>query len=193
MPEIERSEKDIINHTENWIRNLVIKHNLCPFAHHPFHHGLIRYVVSWETVEQEIVDELINELLYLKNSDTKTIETTLLITPFCFAQFEHYNAFLSIAENINDKLELNGIMQIASFHPDYIFKESSENDAKNYSNRSIYPMFHLIREASISTARKNHTNIDTIPNDNMKLLDKIGLTNIQAQRARCTHTDNQEK
>ncbi len=193
MPEIEHSEKDIINHTENWIRNLVIKHNLCPFAQHPFRHGLIRYVVSWATAEQDIVDELINELCYLKNSDAKTIETTLLITPLCFSQFEHYNAFLNIAENINDKLELNGILQIASFHPDYIFKGCSENDAKNYSNRSIYPMFHLIREASISKARKKYTNIDKIPDDNMKLLDKMGLASIQAQRTLCTHTNKKEE
>lgn len=193
MPDIEHSDKDIIKHTENWIRNLVIKHNLCPFAHHPFHHGLIRYVVSWATAEQDIVDELINELLCLKNSDAKTIETTFLITPLCFAQFERYNDFLSIAENINEKLRLNGILQIASFHPDYLFAECPENDVRNYSNRSIYPMFHLIREASISKARKNYTDIDGIPNNNMKLLNRIGLASIQAQRAHCTQLDNQDE
>jgi len=193
MPEIECSEKDIITHTENWIRSLVIKHNLCPFAQHPFRHGLIRYAVSWVTAEQDVVDELINELLCLKNSDTKNIETTLLITPLCFAQFEHYNAFLDVVESINDKLGLNGILQIASFHPDYLFEGCPGNDVRNYSNRSIYPMFHLIRETSISDARKNYTNIDKIPNANMKLLDKIGLASIQAQRTLCTRTDNQEE
>lgn len=187
---MKHSEKDVVTHTKKWICDLVIKHNLCPFARHPFRHDLIRYVVSWTHAEQDIVDELINELLYLNHSDAKTIETTLLITPLCFVQFERYNAFLDIVDNINNKLGLNGTLQVASFHPDYCFAGLLPNDVKNFSNRSIYPMFHLIREASISAAQKADVNIDNIPNNNMALLERIGLKNIQAQREQCIQPDS---
>ena len=193
MPKLELTEKEIVEHTENWIRNLVLEHNLCPFAHQPFHNGLIRFAVSWATVAEDIVDDLINELLDLNKCDAKAIETTLLITPYCFSQFEQYNAFLDVADAINEQLELTGILQIASFHPDYQFEGLPSNDVKNYTNRSIYPMFHLIREKSISKTQNAHIDIDSIPNKNMELLDQIGLETIQAQRTLCTQSEKKEK
>ena len=167
----------VIESTIEWLEKFVIKHNLCPFAVKPFRDNRIRYVNCSASNEKELADILIDEILLLRDMDPKKTETTLVITPFVLADFLDYNQFLNVVDSIIDELNLDGVIQVASFHPDYQFAELGKEDVRNYTNRSPYPMFHLIREDSIEKAREM-MDTESIPDRNMQLLMNIGLDGV---------------
>jgi len=174
-----------IEETRRWIKTVVIGNNFCPFAAKPFSEDKIRYFISPAEDETTLVDDVVNELITLRDANPTEIETSILIVPNCLQNFEDYNQFLSVLDIILEKLALEGLIQIATFHPKYCFEDLPKDDVRNYTNRSIYPMFHLIREDSVEQARALHPDIDAIPQHNMDKLQSMGLNKINKQLAAC--------
>ena len=168
--------------TRNWVAEFVIRHNLCPFAASPFNNDRIRFLSIDVTDSTELVDRLIEEILFLMHADPGKTETSIVVTPHLFAEFSDYNQFLDIVDTIIMELQVDGIIQVASFHPQYQFADLEQDDVRNYTNRSPFPMFHLIREDSIEKAR--HTmDVESIPDRNMELLLQLGLEEVLKQQS----------
>lgn len=142
----------IIVETSDWIDRVVIGLGLCPFAKPVQTKQLIRYRVTDAATEDELASALEEELRALAKEDPEVVDTTLLIHPAVLGDFLDYNDFLGEADDKLQELGLDGVLQIASFHPDYAFAGAPADDPANYSNRSPYPMLHLLREASVSRA-----------------------------------------
>ncbi|MDR5751776.1 MULTISPECIES: DUF1415 domain-containing protein [unclassified Caballeronia] len=172
---IERSTRDdVVAATQHWLTRAVIGLNLCPFAKSVHVKDQIRYVVSEaRTLEDAIVD-VSNELRVLEESDPQRIDTTLLIVPHALADFIEYNDALFFADRLLKQMGLAGVLQIASFHPDYRFEGSSADDIENYTNRAPYPIFHLLREASIERAADAFPDAADIYERNMDTLRRLG-------------------
>ncbi len=166
----ELSSEQVITATRRWMERAVIGLNLCPFAKAVHIKQQIRWVASAATTEDALVAELSRELEVLAEAHPDRIETTLLIHPHVLGDFLAYNDFLDIADATVTALDLDGILQVASFHPDYQFADTLPGDIGNFSNRSPYPTLHLLREDSIEravasmpdTARIYETNIETL-------------------------------
>jgi hypothetical protein len=180
------SEAQAIAATRRWVEQVVIKHNFCPFAHKPAHSNTIRYVASPAQETDGLVEDLVEELVLLRDADHTKIETTILVAPNCLEEFDDYNQFLDLVDMLIQRFNLQGIIQVASFHPDYQFADLERDDVRNYTNRSPYPMFHLILEESIARARDTYPNVEAIPDNNMELLQKLGLAEAQRQLAACS-------
>ncbi|WP_336366155.1 DUF1415 domain-containing protein [Marinobacter sp. C2H3] len=163
---------NIVSATRRWVEEVVVGYNLCPFAKRELVRETVRFVVSDASTEDELIQALHAELQRL--NDEPEIETTLLIHPHLLADFSDYNAFLDAADGLLAYLELEGVYQIASFHPDYQFAETEPEDAENYTNRSPYPMLHLLREDSLEAAIERYPDIDGIPERNIELMIRIG-------------------
>lgn len=171
-------EIEIIKAVKTWLENFVIELNLCPFAKREFVNNRIRFSLSAAaSVEQLLVD--LQDELFLLDEDAE-IETTLLIHPQVLQNFSEYNQFLNTADAFLEQQGKLGVYQIASFHPQYRFSESGENDAENYSNRSPFPLLHLLREASLEKAIARHPNIAEVVLHNIELLSEMGKDKIEA-------------
>ena len=142
----------VIAETSDWLDRLVIGLGLCPFAKAVQVKRQIRYCVSDVTDASELLTVLAQELRALSEADAELIDTTLLIHPNALNDFLDYNDFLNEADDLLVEHGLDGVLQIASFHPDYCFAEADADDPANFTNRSPYPMLHLLREASVSRA-----------------------------------------
>lgn len=150
---MERAEaEEIVVATRTWLEKAVIGLNLCPFAKAPHAGGRIRYAVSLAETPDELRADLVDELQALAEADPAEVETTLLIHPRVFADFLDYNDFLEAADEALEDLDLVGEIQVASFHPKYQFAGTEPDDIENYTNRSPYPMLHLLRESSVEAA-----------------------------------------
>ncbi len=165
----------VIAETRRWLQQIVLHHNLCPFAHKPFQQETIQYIVCLEKEPEAVIAALIEALLQLHDSDITVIETTLFITPNCFNGFDEYNDFLTVVDALIEQLNLESVIQVASFHPNYQFADLGATDVRNFTNRSLHPLFHLIREASVKHARATHPDVLSIPQTNMELLKRQGL------------------
>lgn len=165
----------VIEATRRWLEKAVIGLNLCPFAGQPWRQGRIRMQVSDATNLQELAQDLADELLALQDADPAYRETTLLIHPNVLGDFLDYNDFLDIADRLLEDLGLDGTLQVASFHPDYQFADSAPDDPANCTNRSPYPMLHLLREASIEKAAANHPAPEAIFERNIETLRDLGV------------------
>lgn len=163
---------DVIKHVESWLTDVVIELNLCPFAKREHLSKRIRFQCSPARSEQELLQDLVVELALLKKSPE--IETTLLIHPEVLNDFDAYNQFLDFADQVIEQMNMQGIYQIASFHPDYQFAGTDFDDAENFTNRSPYPLLHILRESSLEKAIGVHANTEQIPKDNIALMNKLG-------------------
>ncbi|MCV2354702.1 DUF1415 domain-containing protein [Paucibacter sp. B2R-40] len=161
--------------TQAWLEKAVIGLNLCPFAKSVHVNQRLRYVVSDAATPEALLKELAHELLSLMRADPDEIETTLVIHPLVLTDFLDFNDFLGAADALVEDLELDGILQIASFHPDYQFGGTAPEDISNYTNRSPYPTLHLLRESSIERATETMADTDAIYEANMVTLEKLGL------------------
>lgn len=169
--------------TEAWLKTVIIHYNICPFAREVVEKNTVHYCVDEALAVEENLQTLINEARRLdSNSD---IETTLVIYAANFADFGDFLDYLYLANDLLAAQGYEGIYQLASFHPDYCFEGSNETDAANYTNRSPYPMLHLIREVSIEKALKIFPNPENIPERNIKLTRELGLAKMQALLAAC--------
>ncbi len=166
---------EIIATTQSWLREAVIGLNLCPFANAVYIKNQIRYVVSQAQTADALAEELANELQLLLASSHKDIDTTLLIHPYILQDFLDYNDFLGIADQVLIELDLEGIVQIASFHPDYQFAGTQKDDIENFTNRGPYPMLHLLRESSIERAVKIFPDTNVIFEKNIATMQQLGL------------------
>lgn len=171
----------VIEATRRWIASMVIGLNLCPFAQRVFDADRIRYVVSDARDEAALLQALADELQILASTPIDIIETTLLIHPRVFADFLDYNDFLDSAERLIDDRGFEGEIQIASFHPNYQFADTEPEAAENYTNRSPYPMLHLLREESISAIADDPDRLLEIPQRNIETLRALGRDAIRAR------------
>lgn len=182
-----RDDKRIISQTKKWVSSVIIAHNYCPFAKREFDKNSIRYQVIYESEFNRLLKSVIQECIWLdQNSET---ETTLIIFPTDLNDFNLFLDCLVLAEDLLIAQGYEGIYQIASFHPDYCFEGAEKNDAANYTNRSPYSMFHLLRESSIESAIKNHSNTESIPQRNMEYARKQGLDKMISLLKQCVHMD----
>ncbi len=159
--------------------------NLCPFAKRELVQNRVRFSVTDAVTEEQLLADLQAELELL--SSDEAVETTLLIHPNVLQDFYNYNQFLSRADSLLEQMGLVGVYQIASFHPDYQFGGTEPDDVENYTNRSPYPMLHLIREESLERAIANYPDSDLIPERNIALLKSLGRDKIQALFQACFH------
>lgn len=177
------THSQIIEQTEKWIRSVVIDCNFCPFAAKALFKKSIRYVVLDHAGKEEVLESVQQEMQYLDEHDA--IETTLIIFPNDFAEFRSYLSLVKQSERTLSKQGYDGVYQIASFHPDYVFAGSDADDAANYTNRSIYPMLHLLREDSITKVLSTYKNPELIPEHNIAFARNKGLHYMQVLRASC--------
>ena len=161
--------------TQNWLIRAVIGLNLCPFAKAVHVKNQIRYAVSAAVTTDELAFELAQELAQLAATPAHEVDTTLLIHPHVLTDFFDYNDFLSGADALLERMELDGEIQIASFHPDYLFADAPADDPSHCTNRSPYPMLHLLREASIDKAVKAYPDASMIYEKNIDTLNELGV------------------
>jgi hypothetical protein len=164
----------VIADTRDWVVKAVIGLNLCPFAKAVHVNERIRYVVSDATEPEALLKDLARELLALNRADPEVVDTTLLIHPGVLNDFLEFNDFLDAADALVDELKLDGILQIADFHPSYQFDGSAPDDIANYSNRSPYPTLHLLREESITRAVDAMPDTAAIFENNLDTLERLG-------------------
>jgi len=165
----------VIVETRYWIEKAVIGLNLCPFAKAVYASDRIRYCVSEAQSEQVLLLDLARELEALEATDPLTCETVLLIHPGALPDFLDYNDFLDKADATVEALGFAGQIQIASFHPRYQFAGSGPDDIENYTNRSPYPMLHLLREESVERAVLATADVNAIPGRNAETLRSLGV------------------
>ncbi len=168
------SSQTIILATQTWVDKAVIGLNLCPFAKAVQVKNQIRYVVSEATTVDALLADFIHELNTLAAADPDDIDTTLLIHPQVLQDFLDYNDFLELAETVIEEQELDGELQVASFHPDYQFAGTLPDDIENYTNRSPYPILHLLREDSVERAVDAFPDAADIFEKNMATLQALG-------------------
>ncbi len=173
-PNPNADDDQIIAATRNWLEKAVIGLNLCPFAKAVHVKQQVRYVVSNATTPEALLETLMDELQLLSDTDPEITDTTLLIHPFVLNDFLDYNEFLDVADAAVEDMQLDGELQVASFHPDYQFADSDVNDIGNYSNRSPYPILHLLREESIDRAVEAFPEAADIFDKNIETLEKLG-------------------
>lgn len=169
-----RGDGAVIAATRHWLDAAVIGLNLCPFAHAPRAANRIRFAVSAAHTQTALADDLVTELQLLSGADADDIETTLLIHPGVLGDFLDYNDFLDVTEDILERMDLVGELQVASFHPQYQFTGTEPEDMGNYTNRSPYPMLHLLREDSIERAVASFPDTDRIYLRNIEVLRALG-------------------
>lgn len=167
------ADQAVVDATRTWLKEVVIGLNLCPFAREVYVTERIRYVVSAATDSEALRVELAEELRLLTRLDPAATETTLLIHPGVLGDFLDYNDFLDLAEATLAELGLDGVLQIASFHPAYQFAGTEPDDVTNRTNRSPYPMLHLLREASVTRAVETYPDADKIPERNIETMRRL--------------------
>jgi uncharacterized protein len=165
---------EIIAATRRWLEKSVIGLNLCPFAAGPYRDNRVYFRVSEQRTKSGLLEDLRSELIELHAADPLRRETTLLIHPSVLADFAEYNDFLEICDAAVDDLGLEGELQVASFHPRYQFADTQPEDIENFTNRSPYPMLHLLREASVERAIAAAGDADEIYRRNIRTLRKLG-------------------
>jgi uncharacterized protein len=182
-----RDAERALAHTRAWVERAVIGLNLCPFAKAVQTKGLVRYVCSDARDTAALRAQLREELLRLAAADIGEVETTLLVHPWVLGDFLDYNDFLDDADELLRELKLIGELQVASFHPDYRFAGTEADDIGNATNRSPYPMLHLLREQSIDRAVAAFPDAEAIVEANQRTLRALGASGWADLQARCLH------
>ncbi|HSZ10240.1 MAG TPA: DUF1415 domain-containing protein [Steroidobacteraceae bacterium] len=166
--------EEVISATARWVERSVIGLNLCPFAENPYRGGHVRLHVSEQRSAAGLLEDLKSELTRLAAADPAQCETTLLIHPWVLADFAEYNDFLEVCDSAVAELDLEGELQVASFHPRYQFAGTQPEDIENYTNRSPFPILHLLREASVERAVAAVGDTDEIYLRNIRTLRSLG-------------------
>jgi len=173
-PNLNADDDAIVAATRKWLERAVIGLNLCPFAKSVYVKEQVRYVVSSATTPEQLLETLMDELQHLSDTSPEQVDTTLLIHPFVLGDFEDYNEFLDVADVAVEDMQLEGELQVASFHPDYQFADTDANDIANYTNRAPYPILHLLREDSIARAVEAFPQAEEIFEKNIDTMEKLG-------------------
>lgn len=165
----------IIAETRRWLERAVIGLNLCPFAKSVHIKNQIRWRVSEATTPEALLADLVSELAWLRDADPELTDTTLLMHPGVLQDFLAFNDFLDVVDAAVEEMDLDGVIQVASFHPDYQFADAEADDMGNFSNRSPFPTLHLIREASLDKAVAAFPQAEAIFEANIETLRKLGI------------------
>jgi hypothetical protein len=160
-----------------WVETVVVGLNLCPFAGRELHRERIRFAVTPAATEEQLLASLQSELEWLDRNPAT--ETTLLIHPGVLQDFGDYNQFLETADDLLVAMGVDGIYQLASFHPHYLFADTEVDDVENYTNRSPYPMLHLLREQSLERSIASYPDTEQIPRRNIALMKRLGIAKLQ--------------
>ena len=166
----ESSNTDINAITEQvnqWLNDVVIGLNLCPFAAKPQRNKQIKIFVSEASQEEGLLEDILLQLIELSNTEPEKLETTLVVVPNMLQDFWDYNFFIDWVEGLIKQQDWEGIFQVATFHPDYCFGGAEPEDDENLTNRSPYPVFHLIREESMEKVLKHYPDPESIPDTNI--------------------------
>lgn len=177
------NDEEIIQSVRQWVETFVVGMNLCPFAKRELVKNRVRFVTTAATTAEQLLQVLQTELELL-NADP-SVETTLLIHPAVLQDFYDFNDFLGCADILLLDMELEGIYQVASFHPDYRFGGTRPGDAENYTNRAPYPVLHLLREESLERVIADYPDVDDIPERNIELMNSLGQDKLQALLKSC--------
>ncbi len=177
------NDEEIILAVRQWVETFVVGMNLCPFAKRELVQNRVRFVTTAATTAEQLLQVLQTELELL-NADP-SVETTLLIHPAVLQDFYDFNDFLGCADILLLDMELEGIYQVASFHPDYQFGGTRPGDAENYTNRAPYPVLHLLREESLERVIADYPDVDDIPERNIELMNSLGQDKLQALLKSC--------
>ncbi len=178
--------EQIIEHTDNWVKKVIMKYNICPFARREVERSSIRYQVVEQTKVKQVLKALIEECQYLDAHPE--VETSLFIMP---RGFEGFYPYLDLVELATDELidnDYEGVYQLATFHPDYCFDEAPQDCAANFTNRAPYPTLHIIREASMELALANYQDPESIPERNIGFCERKGSDFFINLLAECMHT-----
>ena len=170
----------VLTATKVWLEKAVIGLNLCPFAKAVYVKNQVRLVVSQARHADDLLEELDRELDLLVATPAEQLDTTLLIHPTLFDDFLDFNDFLEVAEGVLDEHGLEGVIQLASFHPQFQFDGSEPDDIGNYSNRAPFAILHLLREHSVERAVAAYPEAEAIFEKNVETLEKLGLTGWKA-------------
>ena len=185
------NDQAVIERTRDWIVRFVIGLDLCPFARSVFDAGRIRFVVSHAANGRALLTDLGRELDRLALTPIHEIETTLLIHPGVLGDFLDYNDFLGDADRLLEARKLDGVIQIASFHPGYQFAGTAPDAVENYTNRSPYPMLHLLREASVTAVADDVEALRAIPRRNIATMRGLGLADVLRRLERLNDRDTE--
>lgn len=166
--------RDHIADTQRWIERAVIGLNLCPFAKAVVAKGQVRYVLCDATTPAALLEILGDELYRLRDTPSVEVDTTLIVHPHVLADFLDYNDFLELADGLVSELGLDGVLQVASFHPHYRFADTGIDEIENFTNRSPWPTLHLLREDSVTRAVDAYPQPDTIIERNVATLQALG-------------------
>ena len=167
-------DDDVLATTRHWLEAAVIGLNLCPFAKAVYVKNQVRLVVSQARHADDLLEELDRELDLLVATSADEIDTTLLIHPTLFEDFLDFNDFLEVADGVVDEHALEGVIQLASFHPQFQIDGTSAEDISNYTNRAPFAMLHLLREASVERAVAAFPEADAIFEKNIATLEQLG-------------------
>lgn len=181
----ENKRKCVEESVHQWLKTIVVGLNLCPFSKIPYRENRVRIKADVCDQEEQAFESIIHEINLLDETDEQMLETTLLVFPNLFHDFEHYNDFLYAANEFLRLRGWEGIYQIASFHPNYQFAGTQVSDAENYTNRSPYPILHFIREASLSVAIEAYPDVDQIPERNIALMNRLTNDELKQYFAWC--------
>lgn len=168
------TDDEVLNQTRHWLEKAVIGLNLCPFAKAVYVKNQVRLVVSHARHADDLLEELDRELDLLVATPAEEIDTTLLIHPTLFDDFLDFNDFLEIAEGVVDEHGLEGVIQLASFHPKFQFEGTEPDDIGNFTNRAPFAILHLLREDSVERAVEAFPQADAIFETNIATLEKLG-------------------
>ncbi|MDE0754127.1 MAG: DUF1415 domain-containing protein [Woeseiaceae bacterium] len=172
--------------TQNWVESIVVNLNLCPFAWRELDSGRVRLINFSGDDESGLLQALQDETELL-DRDT-SIETTLLIHPFVLQDFDKYNQFLNLVDDLIVDLRREGVYQVASFHPQYQFAGTDPDAPENYTNRSPFPMLHLLREASVEKAIESYPDVEKIPERNIECMNDMGKEKLDDLLRSCRHS-----
>ena len=179
MPEATDTVRIAIEDTQVWLTRAVVGLNLCPFAKAVMAKGQVRYVVTELTDPEQVLKLLQTEMQTLVDADPDTLDTTLLIAPYLLPDFLDFNEFLFDCEAVLQAMELEGVLQIADFHPNYQFAGTAPDDVENRTNQSPYPTLHLLREDSVTRAVQAFPDAALIYERNTALLREMGVAGWQ--------------
>ncbi len=168
------TDEQVLQKTKHWLEKAVIGLNLCPFAKAVYVKNQVRLVVSKARHADDLLEELDRELDLLVATPAEDIDTTLLIHPTLFSDFLDFNDFLEVADGVVDEHELEGVIQLASFHPQFQFDGTEPDDISNFTNRAPFAILHLLREASVERAVEAFPEAEAIFEQNIATLEALG-------------------
>ena len=170
---------DHIARTKRWLEDWVIQLNLCPFASHPYKNAKVKFRLCKERTAEGLGGDFLQEIAFLESSEGQQIDTSIIILSNLADSFEEY---LDLYYWLEEIVELKGWedkFQLASFHPNYQFDGTQVDDPENYTNRSPFPLIHILRSEQVEKAILHHPDTEDIPNQNIKTMNDLGLENIK--------------